>query len=58
MNGIPQIIMTDNGTANTRRLNLTPAQREELHRLTIYLGISLQQGYVRLRAGLISLSGQ
>lgn len=54
----PQIIMTDNGTANTRRLNLTPAQREELHRLTIYLGISLQQGYVRLRAGLISLSGQ
>ncbi len=45
-------------TPRRQRLNLTPAQREELHRLTICLGINLQQGYLRLRAGSISLSGQ
>ena len=45
-------------TPRCQRLNLTSAQREELQRLTIYLGINLQQGYLRLRAGSISLSGQ
>lgn len=47
-----------NTAQRRQRPNLTPAQREELHRLTIHLGISLQQGYLRLRAGSISLSGQ
>ena len=40
------------------RLKLTPAQRDELHRLSIRFRISLQQAYVRLRSGTISLSGQ
>lgn len=47
-----------NTMTTSRRLNLTPAQRDELHRLSIHLGISLQQAYVRLRSGAISLGGQ
>ena len=47
-----------NTAPRRQRPNLTPAQREELHRLTIHLGISLQQGYLRLRSGSISLSAQ
>lgn len=39
-----------------QRLTLTLAQREELQHLSIHLGISLQQAYVRLRSGAISLS--
>lgn len=39
-----------------QRLTLTPAQREELQHLSIHMGISLQQAYVRLRSGAITLS--
>ena len=58
---VQKIIMTDNGTAcTTRQLRpmLSPDQRDELARLATHLGISLQQAYVRLRSGAISLSGQ
>ncbi len=46
------------GEPRRQRLNLTPAQRDELERLTVHLGISLQQGYRRLRAGSITLAGR
>ena len=51
---------TPHQTTNRRhqRPLLTQAQREELERRAMYLGISLQQAYVRLRSGAISLSGQ
>jgi hypothetical protein len=39
-----------------QRLTLTQAQREELQHLSIHMGISLQQAYVRLRSGAITLS--
>lgn len=58
---VPKIIMTDNGSANVSRLQrqkLTPAQRDELAHLAAYLRISLQQAYLGLRVGSISLSGQ
>jgi hypothetical protein len=42
----------------TNRLRLTQAQREELERQASYLGISLQQAYMRLRSGAISLGGE
>ena len=42
----------------TNRLRLTQAQREELERQASNLGISLQQAYVWLRSGAISLDGQ
>ena len=42
----------------TNRLRLTQAQREELERQASYLGISLQQAYMRLRSGEISLGGE
>jgi len=41
-----------------QRTLLTPAQREELERRAYYLGISLQQAYMRLRSGAISLGGE
>lgn len=58
MNGIPTIFMSDNGTANTRRLQLTPAQKDELHHLSFHLGVNLQQAYLRLRRGSIVLTSQ
>lgn len=39
-----------------QRLTLTQDQREELQHLSIHMGISLQQAYVRLRSGAITLS--
>ena len=39
-----------------RRLVLSYEQRTELERLSVFLGISLQQAYRRLRDGSISLS--
>lgn len=38
------------------RPNLTPAQQEELKRYAVSMGICLQQAYVRLRRGEISLT--
>lgn len=42
--------------ANQRRIKLTAEQRAEIKRMADNLGICLQQAYVRLRAGSISLS--
>jgi hypothetical protein len=43
-------------TTYQRRIKLTAEQRAEIKRMADNLGICLQQAYVRLRAGSISLS--